>query len=357
MFAWQNAPGGKPGAAGAGSGRAGGGGGSWRRWMRSSTFAGAVGGGRADRGGVKYATALFDQATVERARGATCAGCWRRWSPTTRSRRRGCRCCPRRSGAGGGGVERRPTRRSPRTVHPRAVPGAGGADARRGGAVVRGRALTYAELNARANRLAHRLRALRRGARGARGGVRWSGGGDGGRAAGRPQGRRRLRPARPGVPGRAPALGCWTTARPPRCSPRPALAARSRRRRGPVVALGDPAAGMRTARTRRRAVGVGPERLRLRDLHLRVHRAGPRACVVPHRLAREPAGRAARGVRRGPGRVMPRSPPSPSTWRSPSSSPARSRRGVRWWRAPGMAARELLERDRGRQRWCTPSPR
>ena len=73
--------------------------------------------------------------------------------------------------------------------------------------------LTYAELNAQANRLAHRLIAAQGvGAEVLVGIARRAFAGNGGRPAGDPQGRRRLRAAGPGVPARAPGPTCSRTA-------------------------------------------------------------------------------------------------------------------------------------------------
>ena len=65
--------------------------------------------------------------------------------------------------------------------------------------------LTYGELNRRANRLAHYLRGVRGGAGGAGGALRGAEPGDGHCDAGSAQSGWGVCPARPGVPGGAPA--------------------------------------------------------------------------------------------------------------------------------------------------------
>ena len=77
------------------------------------------------------------------------------------------------------------------------------------------RTLSYAALDAHANRLAHHLQRPRRRARCAGRGLRRALARDGGGAAGHPQGRRRLSAARSGVSGRAAdrhGVGCGACA-------------------------------------------------------------------------------------------------------------------------------------------------
>ena len=149
-------------------------------------------------------------------------------------------------------------------------------------------AVTYGELDARANRLARRLRALGVEAR-----SRWSASAlraidrHGGGAARHPQGRRRLRAARPGVPEerlafmvedarmrgarhreRAGRRACPTA----RCA-RPAAG----RRRGDAIAARE-RAPLRAERGDAR-----PERRRPTSSTPRARPASPRACCVPHR--------------------------------------------------------------------------
>ena len=147
----------------------------------------------------------------------------------------------RRSCSSSGTTRRADYPREP--LRPPALRGAGRAHARRRRPSSTARAsLTYGELNARANRLARHLRALGRRAGGAGRRLRRALARDGRRAARRPQGGRRLRAARPAVPGRAPRLHARRRAAPraadagARCAD--ASAAHGRRRRLPRRRLG-----------------------------------------------------------------------------------------------------------------------
>ena len=134
-----------------------------------------------------------------------------------------------------------PRRRIPsERVHPRAVRGAGArARPTRSRWSTRMRALTYGELNARANRLAHRLIALGVGARRPRGDCAGAQPRMVVGAARHPQGRRRLRAARSELSGRPAARSCSTTAQPRAAADAmpPRRAAWAGRRLARVIAL------------------------------------------------------------------------------------------------------------------------
>ena len=150
-------------------------------------------------------------------------------------------------------------------VHPRAVRGAGGAHAGRGGRASsrRSRSPTR-ELNARANRLAHHLRRPRGGPGGAGGDLPGAEPGDGGRAPGRAQGRaartcRWTRPIRP-----SGWRSCWPTPALRCCSRRSRCAARcsspARRARG-GAALDGAARSIAAESAETPRAGAGPDDL------------------------------------------------------------------------------------------------
>ena len=114
------------------------------------------GAGRASRGALKYATRLFDRATVER---------WadhfvRLLEAMVAERRPAVDALPLLSAAERQQLLREfnaSELRTRRTAHSRAVRAAGGASARCGGGRLRDESLTYARAHARANQLAHEL--------------------------------------------------------------------------------------------------------------------------------------------------------------------------------------------------------
>ena len=177
MFAWQNAPAGALALPGLTLGGVGGGGAGRRP---SSTCRSTL--RRARTGGSRASVDVRHRALRARRRWSACVGYLRagaggRWRRTTARR------VDAAGAAAGGRAARwcwrsgtRRTRRIRRdAVHPRAVRGAGGAHARtRWRWSSRASALTYAELNARANRLAHHLARAGRGAGRARGRSAWS---------------------------------------------------------------------------------------------------------------------------------------------------------------------------------------
>ena len=195
-----------------------------------------------------------------------------------------------------------------------------------------GRTTTYAELERSANRLARHLRALGVGPE-ARVGLCVERTPEMVAAMlGDPQGRRRLRAARPRLPGRAPGVH----------------AGGRRRGRGGVARAAGGRASRRASRaccwTRRRSASPrsptprpgcgGAREPGVRALHLRLHRpAQGRAGGAPQRLA-DRALPARRGPRRRTAPPCSAPPPSPSTSRSARSS-ARSAGAGRWcwWRA------------------------
>ena len=117
-----------------------------------------------------------------------------------------------------------------------------------------------------------------------------------GGAARRPEGRGGLRAARPGVPADRLAFMVEDSGLSVLSHPGARCETGSRRRRARVLAGSTrsrswPSRRHRARRPTSRGAARGP---RLRHLHLRLHRASPRACMVPHRARRQlPAQRGA----------------------------------------------------------------
>ena len=237
MFALQNAPARPPGAAGAAA---------WtRRGRRRRTSrqvrpdAGAGGDGDGLGGGARVRARTC---STRRRSSAWLGHLARRcWSAMAGRRRAGVGDLPlladERSGAGAGGVERDRAPTYPRErVRPRAVRGAGGAHARRGGAwSATDGALTYAELDAARQPARARPARARRRARTCGSASAWSAAPElvvG--AARRAQGRRRLRAARPGVPARSGCAFMLDDAAPRRAARRRRALRRAARRRTPA---------------------------------------------------------------------------------------------------------------------------
>ena len=245
-------------------------------------------------------TALFERATVERMRRLPARGCWRRWRRT--------RTCGSSRLALLGAAERARVleewNRHGGGVSARSRASTSCSRRRRRARPTRWRwssrasALTYAELNARANRLAHHLRALGVGPDVRVGVCVEREPGDGGRAAGRAQGRaaptcrwtRRYPAERLRVhAGRQRARRC--------CSRRRRCAAPSPRADGVAVLALDARrarVGGRAARRTRRAARLTPEHLAY-VIYTSGSTGQPKGVMIAHRGVVQPA---ARGCRR-----------------------------------------------------------
>ena len=256
---------------------------------------------------LEYSTDLFDAATIERLLGALPAAARGRRRRARTRLSASCRCSPRRSARQL--ARRRGTTRAAELpearLRPRAVRGAGGADARTPSPWSSSdERLTYRELDA--PRQPARAPPARRSASGP---TCWSGS-----ACERslemvvgharhPQGRRRLRAARPGVPARAARLHARGRRAPVLLTAASALRRRAARRRRRRSSASTPTGRDRRGEPRRapgarRAAGQP----RLRDLHLGLDRPAQgrdrsRTAAVVNCLAldaREPYGAGAR---------------------------------------------------------------